>query len=369
MPVSNAGYAWDFSFLWAYRSLILTGLGVTIAYTIGTILLGLIVGLITGLLRLSRNAIITAPLVAYVEIFRCTPLLVQIVWFYYALPVVIGVDIPAHVAATLVLSLYTGYWRILCRDHPRRRQFDRARPMGRRPRDRHAARPSHAPRDPAAGGQAHDPALHEPVDHPAEEYLACLDDRHCRSALSGHDHHRCDVSALGSLYDGRGDLLPCAVPPDLGRTARRTPFGTGRLSAMIEIAGLWKAFGPLQVLKGVSLQVERGAVVAIIGPSGSGKSTLLRCINLLEDPDRGRIRVGDREMRFGNRNRARPGDRELAAFRASTGMVFQHFNLFPHMTALGNVMAGPVIVKRLPRHETVDIAKDLLAKVGLADKA
>ena len=78
------------------------------------------------------------------------------------------------------------------------------------------------------------------------------------------------------------------------------------MSAMIEIADLWKAFASLQVLKGVSLRVERGSVVAIIGPSGSGKSTLLRCINLLEDPDRGRIRVGDREMRFGDGTRAKP---------------------------------------------------------------
>jgi len=136
MPVSNAGYAWDFSFLWAYRSLILTGLGVTIAYTAGTILLGLIVGLITGLLRLSRNPIITAPLLAYVEIFRCTPLLVQIVWFYYALPVVIGVDIPAHVAATLVLSLYTGaFYAEIIRggvNSIERGQWDAARAIGMR---------------------------------------------------------------------------------------------------------------------------------------------------------------------------------------------------------------------------------------------
>ena len=137
---------------------------------------------------------------------------------------------------------------------------------------------------------------------------------------------------------------------------------------MIEITDLWKAFGALQVLKGVSLEVERGSVVAIIGPSGSGKSTLLRCINLLEDPDRGRIRVGDREMRFSGDNPAKLGDRELSAFRAATGMVFQHFNLFPHMTALANVMAGPVIVKRMPNREAEDIARELLAKVGLADK-
>ena len=106
--MSVPSYAWDFSFLWGYRWLILLGLGVTILYTIGTILLGLLLGLVTGLLRLSRNKLLTAPLVAYVEIFRCTPLLVQIIWFYYALPVVVGIDIPAHVAAISVLSLYGG---------------------------------------------------------------------------------------------------------------------------------------------------------------------------------------------------------------------------------------------------------------------
>ena len=136
--MTGAGYAWDFSFLWAYRWLILTGLGVTIAYTVGTILLGLVIGLVTGLLRLSRNPMITAPLVAYVEIFRCTPLLVQIVWFYYALPVVLGIDIPAHVAAVLVLSLYTGaFYAEIIRggvNSIERGQWDAARAIGMRRR-------------------------------------------------------------------------------------------------------------------------------------------------------------------------------------------------------------------------------------------
>jgi polar amino acid transport system permease protein len=136
--VIGAGYAWDFSFLWAYRWLILAGLGVTIAYTVGTILLGLLIGLVTGLLRLSRNPMITAPLVAYVEIFRCTPLLVQIVWFYYALPVVLGIDIPAHVAAVLVLSLYTGaFYAEIIRggvNSIERGQWDAARAIGMRRR-------------------------------------------------------------------------------------------------------------------------------------------------------------------------------------------------------------------------------------------
>jgi len=141
------------------------------------------------------------------------------------------------------------------------------------------------------------------------------------------------------------------------------------LRPMIEIADLWKSFGRVEVLKGVSLRVERGAVVALIGPSGSGKSTLLRCINLLENPDRGHIRVGEREMRFGGGRRAGSSDRDLAGFRAATGMVFQHFNLFPHMTALGNVTAGPTIVKRTPRRQAEAEGRELLAKVGLADKA
>jgi len=137
--------------------------------------------------------------------------------------------------------------------------------------------------------------------------------------------------------------------------------------AMIEVSDLWKSFGALDVLKGISLEVPRGSAVALIGPSGSGKSTLLRCINLLEQPQRGRVRVGDQVVDCA-RNRL-PSDRALAAFRARTGMVFQHFNLFPHMTALDNVASGPFIVKKLPRHEARQVARTLLAKVGLADKA
>jgi polar amino acid transport system ATP-binding protein len=140
------------------------------------------------------------------------------------------------------------------------------------------------------------------------------------------------------------------------------------LRAMIEIADLWKSFGRVEVLKGISLRVERGAVVAVIGPSGSGKSTLLRCINLLEDPERGRIRVGEREMQFGAGRRRGPSDRDLAAFRATTGMVFQHFNLFPHMTALKNCIEAPCTVLKMPKAEAEARAKDLLEMVGLGNK-
>ena len=102
------GYEWSFGFLLRYTDLFLVGIATTLAYTIGTVLLGLLIGLVLGMARLSKSRLVNAPLVAFIEVFRCTPLLVQIVWFYYALPVILGIQIPATVAAVLVLSLYTG---------------------------------------------------------------------------------------------------------------------------------------------------------------------------------------------------------------------------------------------------------------------
>jgi polar amino acid transport system permease protein len=101
------GYEWSFGFLWRYRTLFITGIEVTLAYTAGTILLGLIVGLAIGMGRLSKSRLVNWPLIGFIEAFRCTPILVQIVWFYYALPVILGIQIPAMAAATLVLTFYT----------------------------------------------------------------------------------------------------------------------------------------------------------------------------------------------------------------------------------------------------------------------
>jgi polar amino acid transport system ATP-binding protein len=132
-------------------------------------------------------------------------------------------------------------------------------------------------------------------------------------------------------------------------------------------SAIQKSYGKLHVLKGVSLTVSRGEVVTLIGASGSGKSTFLRCLNLLEVPQSGGLQVGRHRFTFGDGRRV-PRDAELALLRREVGMVFQHFNLFPHMTALQNVVEGPIQVKKMAKAETIELGRDLLAKVGLADK-
>src|SRR5258708_2277871 len=134
---------------------------------------------------------------------------------------------------------------------------------------------------------------------------------------------------------------------------------------MVRVDDLRKSYGTVEAVRGVSLEVYRGQVVVIIGPSGCGKSTFLRCLNLLEEPSGGTLQVRDRRIDFGA-GHTRPRGRELARFRARIGMVFQQFDLFPHMTALGNVMSGPTIVKKMRAPEAERIARELLAKVGLA---
>jgi len=140
-------------------------------------------------------------------------------------------------------------------------------------------------------------------------------------------------------------------------------------ASMISVRGLRKRFGDVTVLKDINLTVGKGEVVALIGPSGSGKSTLLRCLNMLTAPDAGVIEVGGQRFDFDQTTATKLGDRQLAKFRTHTGMVFQHFNLFPHMTVAENVMEGPVTVLRTPRAEARAAAIELLTRVGLADKA
>ena len=135
---------------------------------------------------------------------------------------------------------------------------------------------------------------------------------------------------------------------------------------MIVVEKLTKQFKGQEVLKGIDLEVKEGEVVAIIGPSGSGKTTFLRCLNFLEEPTSGRIKVGDIEI-----DTRRPLNQQQSLvrnLRQHVGFVFQNFNLFPHRTALENVIEGPIVVKKMPREQAVALGMKLLAKVGLAGK-
>ena len=129
---------------------------------------------------------------------------------------------------------------------------------------------------------------------------------------------------------------------------------------MIKIKNLKKSYGKLEVLKGISTEIKEGEVISIIGPSGSGKSTFLRCINRLEEPTSGEIKINNKNIL------ERKVD--INKIREEVGMVFQHFNLYPHKTVLENITLGPIRLKKMPKAEAEKLAIELLEKVGLADK-
>ncbi|WP_421695210.1 amino acid ABC transporter ATP-binding protein [Aestuariivirga sp.] len=135
---------------------------------------------------------------------------------------------------------------------------------------------------------------------------------------------------------------------------------------MIEISRLVKRFGAHTVLNGIDLTFREGTVTALVGPSGGGKSTLLRSVNLLEIPTSGRVKIGDAAIEFTEGRRV--AFSEIQKLRRQTGMVFQNFQLFPHRTAIGNVMEPLVTVLKWPRERAVSRAEELLAKVGMAHK-
>ncbi len=134
--------------------------------------------------------------------------------------------------------------------------------------------------------------------------------------------------------------------------------------SVLEITGIHKAFGNLEVLKGVDLKVEKGDVVAILGPSGSGKTTLLRCINFLEKADEGSITFDGKTHDFKTISK-----KEIAEIRLHTGFVFQNYNLFANKTALQNVTQGLITVRKMPKEEANKIGMEMLEKVGMADRA
>nr|WP_319637590.1 amino acid ABC transporter ATP-binding protein [Brucella sp. HL-2] len=139
------------------------------------------------------------------------------------------------------------------------------------------------------------------------------------------------------------------------------------LKPMVEVKGARKAYGELEVLKGIDLSVSRGQIIAIIGPSGSGKSTLLRSINHLETLNGGEVWLDGTQVNQPLKGQA--FEKHINSVRQQMGMVFQHFNLFPHLTVLENITLGPIKLKSMAKSQARELALELLAKVGLASKA
>ena len=151
------------------------------------------------------------------------------------------------------------------------------------------------------------------------------------------------------VHNSETDQFPLNAPPE------------SRGAIAIQVDRLFKSFGALKVLKDISTDICQGEVVAMIGPSGSGKSTFLRCINLLETPTSGHIYINEADITHPKT--------DVMAIRQNVGMVFQHFNLFPHMTVLQNIMYAPVRVKNVPKGQARSTGMALLEKVGLAEKS
>ena len=165
---------------------------------------------------------------------------------------------------------------------------------------------------------------------------------------------------VSGKHEGAGNILEAVGGPP-----------TSARDHVVQAIDVEKWFGAHQVLKGISLNVKRGEVVVIVGPSGSGKTTFIRCINHLEKIQNGRIFVNGELIGY----RVRSGrlvedsERNVARQRCEIGMVFQRFNLFPHLTALGNIIEAPVHVRGIPKAQATETARSLLSRVGLADKA
>jgi polar amino acid transport system ATP-binding protein len=140
------------------------------------------------------------------------------------------------------------------------------------------------------------------------------------------------------------------------------------MSALLQVRNLRKAYGALEVLHGISLEVEAGEVVAIIGASGSGKSTLLRCLNLLETPTSGEFIFDGKAIDYSSEGMNWKRESRLRDLRSRVGMVFQSYNLWPHMTVLENIIEAPVLVRKVPKSEAIGDAEALLGRIGLLEK-
>ena len=404
------------------------GLVYTIALAIGAIILAVLMALFGALGRLSQNPVAYGLSGFYTSFFRGTPLIVQLFLIYFALPQIGGnldslalvnvLTLTAFQAGVIGLGLnYGAYMTEIFRagiQSVGHGQAEAADALGMSYGQRmlrvvlpQALRVVVPPtgnefiammKDTAlvsflgvelatggvvpaldAGGQPGPPEAR--VVHPGRrDVLGAHGDLHVLPGALGtppvegvragggrDDPRSAPQGALDGPGPTRGRGGPSGRPggPRIAPGGRRMSAPSGR--AVVRVEDLHKSFGELEVLRGIDMEVHEGEVIVIFGRSGSGKSTLLRCVNFLEDPTSGSVEVAGIKLEGGHRTKKKR--EEIRRLRTHCGMVFQQFNLFPHMTALGNVMEGPVTVKSMEEERARHLAMEVLRKVGLSDKA
>ena len=318
--------------------LLLVGAGVTIKITAMSVAVGVLIGLFVGIARISHVRLLRFLAAVYVDFFRGTPLLVQIFLVYFALPVLTGQRVDPYVAAVGACGINSGAYvaeifraGIQSIDNG---QMEAGRSLGMTWTQtmRYIIIPQ---------------AFKRVIPPLGNEFIALLKDSSLVSVIGFEELTRRGQLIIAKTYGSLEIWISVAIIYLV-------------MTLTINIEGLKKSFGSNEVLKGIDLDIKEKEVVAIIGPSGSGKSTLLRCMNYLEEPTAGKVSVDGIVL---------DGEANINKVREEVGMVFQRFNLFPHMTVLQNIMLAPMKVRHVSKEEAEETARKLLDRVGLGDKA
>ena len=331
--------------------LLLQGSLITIEITALSVGFGLIIGMFVGIGRLAHNPVARILSGIYVNFLRGTPLLVQIFIIYFLLPIALGQRVDPFVAAVTACSINSGaYIAEIFRAGIQsidKGQMEAGRSLGMS--WSLTMRTVILPQ-----------AFRRIVPPLGNEFIAMLKDSSLVSVIGFEELTRRAVDHLDNPWDLRDPVRVAVIYLVLTFSISRLVVPREEADpGMIHIHDLHKRFGHLEVLKGVDFHVEPSEVVVVIGPSGSGKSTLLRCINHLEVPTKGEVVVDGIPLTSAeNINRV----------RAEVGMVFQRFNLFPHMRVVDNITLAPIRVRGLSPEEAGERARVLLDKVGLGDK-
>lgn len=353
----------DWDFVRSTGLLLIQGAFVTLKITLLSVSCGVLIGLFVGIAELSHYKLLKYPAKVYVDIIRGTPLLVQIFIIYFALPAILGMRIEPYIAAVVACSINSGaYVAEIFRAGIQsidKGQFEAGRSLGLTWSQ--TMRKIVIPQ-----------AFRRTIPQLGNEFIAMLKDSSLVSVIGYEELTRKGQLVIAATYRSFEIWTAVAIIylimtltiSRLVAYLEKKYNSNGQQKqqdiVMIEIKDLHKSYGNNKILRGINLHINKSEVVVVIGPSGSGKSTLLRCVNYLEIPTSGTITINNETItRKTNINK----------IRAEVGMVFQHFNLFPHMSVLDNITVAPINVKKMNKAEAEAKAMELLKRVGLADKA